>query len=52
MADALQWISLGLAVWCAPSAIFLACIALGGLARGRHRPDEDFAQGHPQRLRA
>jgi hypothetical protein len=35
MAHALQWVLLGLAaVWCAPSAVFLACIALGGLARG------------------
>jgi hypothetical protein len=40
MADTLQWVLLALAVWCAPSAVFLACIALGGLIRGHGRTNE------------
>jgi hypothetical protein len=52
MADTLQWVLLGLAVWWAPSVVFLACIALGGLVRGHGLADAPVAQGHPQRLSA
>jgi hypothetical protein len=52
MADTLQWVLLGLAVWCTPSAVFLACIALGGLTRGHGHADETVAQRHMQRLSA
>jgi hypothetical protein len=47
MAHALQWVLLGLVVWCAPSAVFLACIALGGLARGHDYMDETAVPRRP-----
>jgi hypothetical protein len=52
MADMLQWVLLGLAVWCTPSIVFLACIAFGGVARGRYRADETVVQRRMQRLSA
>ena len=52
MADTLQWVLLGLAVWCTPSAVFLACIALGGVAGGHNHADETVVQRRMQRLGA